>query len=880
MNGDAAGVDSSALTSASIDEVWAAVAHAISSLDGDRVADALVDAVQRLLSPRMLAGFIVEVGQPVELRRFVIDQELEQRLESPPDFGWLEPLLGRHVTNGASVIGPRWQGMSQIAAVMTAGEDRLSYFVIAGDFSNSEAARTQLAAIAREAGQSSQAMRLGAERVADVAALRERERLSRDLHDSLSQSLWSLSMLSETAGSMTNPDDPLHEVVRQIAEISLTSQEEMRSLLINLRTADPSQETVAGALETVVREFRASHDVEVVVSIADADLNAATVMAFRRIAEEALNNVGRHAGASGVIVIFGVLPVVSLRVADNGRGFDAKPLEGHLGLRIMEERAKEIDAAFDVTSTPGIGTIVTASPDLARVGPFPARPGRVVPPSMRRAFRYLVAGVLTVALSGGLLFASSRERSDAAGVQTELDVAMVTSERVTISRASADEAIARILEGVGVGTGDDVERATAARTVAVEDAARSIEPMARSGSVSGESSLRLLGTLSRVAGPDELDDDYIDRLLYEVDNIDRPEIAATPESVTPIHSLGNLAAMDQAVTFSLMESVVVRYARDSDAFDPPAMVRDYFEFVAEFVAEDGGYFGPNPGDPLRRGYIATDIAEIHEGEALQELSSVIARASLWEDDQWVRSWPEESGPAPTSLIEYVERSRTASAAVRGIVDERFDARQMILTSSRDAHNRSALLLAVAALGLLLAGLVLLARSLRTVLQRSRAMAIDSTIDPLTGIGNRKLLDVEVAPRLSDPALRHHVMVTLDMDRFKFINDAHGHGFGDRMLEVVGAGLSATSQHIEGVVGTAIRIGGDEFLVSFHSENTIAVERVHRVLERLRTTLLSADDGTLVRCSFSYGLVAAEGSPDLRSLMASSDLAAYEEKAVR
>lgn len=856
------------------------IADAMATFDGEQVADALLEAVQRALSPLMFAGFTLGADGSVELRRFRVDPGWGSGLPAEHDFRWVEPLLGVDAENGASIIGPDVHGASQIAAVMALGKGRFGYFVVVGQYADPETARKRLSRIATAAGRSTQTMRKANERAADSAALRERERLSRDLHDSLSQSLWSLSMLSETAHSMIDPDDPLHSVIHQITDISLSSQEEMRRLLINLRTPPMERrESIATTLESLVADFRASHDVEVIASIAHADLDPDSLMAFRRIAEEALNNVGRHADASVVVVMFDADPVLSLRIGDNGAGFDGKPLKGHLGLRIMKERAEEAGCEFDVSSFPGGGTVITAARDLSQTRPMNWREPPPATPSMRAAGWFLVAGLVVAALSVGMFLISRSNRSGAESVQSELDIATVLHERVFAGRATADEATARILEGVGMVTANDVAAATAARDASFVDGLRAVEPLAEPGSLSGEYALQFLDELDRAAVIDPADN-RVDRLYFDMGLLEGPGAQPDPLSTMPIHSLGNLASLNEVVTFTLLESVMARYAMAPDAFDPSPSVRDFFEFSIDIVRNEGGYLGPDATAPLSAGFIPTEIAMVHEGGAVDELNAIVADAALWEDDRWVRDWTESAEPPPTGLAAYVERSTMASAEMRVVIDSRFDAHRFELLATRDADRRSATLFAVGAGLLLVLSLISLLLSLRTVVRRYRVLAIDNARDSLTGIGNRTLLQTAIAPRLSDPLLSHHLMVTLDMDRFKITNDVHGHGFGDRVLEVVGSGLEAMTTLSPTVEGVAVRIGGDEFLISFHSASEIPIDAVHRGMNRLRSTFVSAADGTLVRCSFSYGVVAEQGAPDLMSMMAGSDLAAYEEKSRR
>lgn len=856
--------------------VRASIADAMASLDGQRVADALAEAVASVLSPLMMAGFAVDSDRSIDMRRFTVDPAWDAS-NVVPDFSWLQPILVSDVENGASLIGPPLNGATQIAAVMKAGNDRLGCFVIAGKYDEPELARQRLADIAAEAGVSSQAIRRSNERAADLAALRERKRLSRDLHDSLSQSLWSLSMLSETADSMTDPDDPLHAVIRQITEISLTSQEEMRALLINLRSAEPSRETIAGVLESLAQDFRQANNVEVIASIADVDLDAAAVMALRRIAEEALNNVSRHADASTVVILLDEHPVPSLRIADDGEGFDAKPLKGHLGLRIMAERAAQIGFEFELASTPGFGAVVTASPDLAAVPPLPqGRPERKVS-SGQHTLSLVLFGLLATVLALGSLFVGRSYQQNAQQTQDSLDVLTVLRASVDFRQASADEATTRILQGVGQTTANDVAEALADRSSAIADARTSVEPLANPDTLAGQYALQFLDSL---AGADAFAPAgrRLDQLYSDVDETFGPGAQPGLEATTPMHSLGSLASFDDVLTFSLLESVVVRYAVDPAPYAPSATVRAFFDDYAEIISGQAGFFGPEASMPFSNGAMPTSGAVVHEKTAVVAFSNIVVDYRLWEDDQWLQQWPDENESPPTSLEDYVERTQQASAAGRVLLDDRFEARRSLLTEQHDREqyrSQLARLMAglLASLALLALGLFLLGkRRLRIATAASRL------VDPLTGMGNRDSLDTRVSSLLENPALIHHILITLDMDRFRFLCDAHGQAFGDRMLELVSIGLDNLLAQRVAIEGVVIRVDDDEFLVSLHGSSPIPRVLVDRAINRIRSSLISAPDGTLVRCSFSYGVVTAEGSPSLGPLMAASNLEMLEDKA--
>lgn len=853
--------------------------EAMSTLGLDRMADLVLEAIRDTLDPVMVAVIAIDPGGSLELQRFVVDRNWNDGTFPQLDFDWMAPLLGLDVPNGESLVGPNYKGANQIAAAMTVGDGRYVHVVVAGHYDDPEAAQRRLTDIAIEAGSSVRALVDMNTLVADRAALRERERLSRDLHDSLSQSLWSLSMLSETAHGLIDPDDPLHGIIQRISEVSLTSQEEMRSLLINLRTADPTRRTIGGALETLARDFRATNNLEVIACIDDVDLDAEVVVAFQRIAEEALNNVGRHAGASRAVMRFIAHPVPTLRIRDDGAGFVVQPNLGHLGLRIMEERAASIGCVLSVESIVGTGTVISVSKDQSDIAAVPVRPVRKPTPSKRRVIGLASGGLIALVLAGVLAYTGLGQSAEADRSNGRWSTMKIVELQTATSRAMVDEGTVRVLEGVGLASPDDIAAAVARRSEVFDEAQQAITPLLdseRPGVEVGAEAQRFVGSFESFAEalPNEGG-------LFWLYGGARRLAPAEPEvgfaTVSRTDSFKNLTLLEQAVSLALVESIVARYGTDPGRFSPPSDVEDFFEDTGDIVEAVGGFLGPNPAEPLRDGFIPIDAAMVFERGAVAELNRIIQHAELWPEDQWVRQWSPDAEEPPLTLEEYVATWSSALVDVRTVIDDRLDEHLQAIVERRDREIYRSQLFYLAAGVTAMLGAFVLARTVHVGVQLARALAVDHSLDPLTGIGNRRLLESRVEPMLGDPEFRHHAIVTLDMDRFKMVNDSHGHGFGDLVLEVVAAGLDIVANQSPDTPGVAVRMGGDEFLLSMHSKERLDVDDIHRQMRRLRSTLVSADDGTLVRCDFSYGVASAEGSPDLRSLMASSDLAAYGDK---
>jgi len=207
-----------------------------------------------------------------------------------------------------------------------------------------------------------QAEEILAQRAKEEAAAAERNRLARDLHDAVSQTLFSASIIAEVLPRLWERNQ--NEGRRRLDEIRQLSRgalAEMRTLLLELRPAALVEIELSDLLhqlgESITGRVRVPIDVEVK---GQCSLLPEVKVALYRIAQEALNNVAKHATASQAKVNLHCQPEqVELYVRDDGQGFDMASIPpDSLGLGIMRERAKEINASLTVESKIGHGTEV------------------------------------------------------------------------------------------------------------------------------------------------------------------------------------------------------------------------------------------------------------------------------------------------------------------------------------------------------------------------------------------------------------------------------------------------------------------------------------------------------------------------------------------
>ncbi len=203
------------------------------------------------------------------------------------------------------------------------------------------------------------------EQAQDMATMRERQRLARDLHDSVTQTLFSAALIAEVLPTLWDRNAGEGKVrLEELRLLTRGALAEMRMLLMELRPTTLTETDLGEILGHLARAFSGRARVPVQLT-ADGNcrLPPATQVAMYRIAQEALNNVAKHAHASQVAMILRHQSgTVEISVTDNGRGFDPQNLSArHLGIKIMKERAEAAEIRLTIESAIDQGTRVHAS---------------------------------------------------------------------------------------------------------------------------------------------------------------------------------------------------------------------------------------------------------------------------------------------------------------------------------------------------------------------------------------------------------------------------------------------------------------------------------------------------------------------------------------
>ncbi len=218
------------------------------------------------------------------------------------------------------------------------------------------------------------------------AAAQERQRIASDLHDAVSQTLFSASMISETLPLLYEHDpQEVHAGLHELARLTKGALAEMRALLMELRPEAFARTDLRTLLTHLINGARTRTDAVIHPEMhAEGDRLPPNVrLNLYRITQEALNNIIRHAQASEVWVTLQMdADGTALTIRDNGRGFVVEGISSeHMGLRIMRERAQNHDIDLHIETTVGQGTVVHA--EFSTVRPPRTTPESQVPATPR-----------------------------------------------------------------------------------------------------------------------------------------------------------------------------------------------------------------------------------------------------------------------------------------------------------------------------------------------------------------------------------------------------------------------------------------------------------------------------------------------------------------
>ena len=250
----------------------------------------------------------------------------------------------------ARVIKLRLRAIARASAAIAAG-DLAQRLVVDGD--------DEIAELAEQFNEMAARLDANAVELRRLAAAAERSRLAGELHDSVNQQIFSISMLAAAARKKLG-DHPLAADLARLETLARETHAEMRRLIRELRPIALDGADLSTALTRYVSDFSSRYGLNVIVDAQPAGrLPIDVETALFRIAQEALGNAVRHSAAKQIhLTLHRDGGAIELSVRDDGRGFVPSARSEGLGLHSMRERAESIGGTYHVQSAPGQGCLV------------------------------------------------------------------------------------------------------------------------------------------------------------------------------------------------------------------------------------------------------------------------------------------------------------------------------------------------------------------------------------------------------------------------------------------------------------------------------------------------------------------------------------------
>lgn len=253
-------------------------------------------------------------------------------------------------------------GATAFTIVYTAMNAFLAAYSLA--LRRANAARERAQNLGLELQEANRELQASAQRIERLAVAGERNRLARELHDSVTQTVFSMTLTTESARMRAerDPEQVAHELDR-LYLLSRSAISEMQELIAELSPLEDREESLVEAVRRHLAEGHIPDDLQVAMEVEGGDtLPQDQAQAAFRIVQEALNNVIKHAQADQVYIRLHLVKPYFVEVEDRGCGFDPDQASHRAGVGLsgMQERAEEIGWDLKITSTPGGGTSVRA----------------------------------------------------------------------------------------------------------------------------------------------------------------------------------------------------------------------------------------------------------------------------------------------------------------------------------------------------------------------------------------------------------------------------------------------------------------------------------------------------------------------------------------
>lgn len=295
-----------------------------------------------------LLGALITDARPLRIPDISADP---RSIGFPPNHPPMTSLLGAPVAGRGRVFGNIYLTDKQGADAFNEEDERV-LVVLA----------TQAAVAVENAQLYDETERRGRE-LQRLQVLEERERIGKELHDGVIQSLFAVGMHLQALASASNDDAVVRGLESSVEDVDHAIRD-LRNYIFGLRPGILADRQLDQALKEMTSEFGTRSGVVTVVEI---DADAASELSSRaadvvQIVREALSNVGRHGAATTCRVSLRQVETgLLLEVDDDGRGFDVDLATWGMGLRNLEERVRSVGGSFEVESTPGEGTTVRST---------------------------------------------------------------------------------------------------------------------------------------------------------------------------------------------------------------------------------------------------------------------------------------------------------------------------------------------------------------------------------------------------------------------------------------------------------------------------------------------------------------------------------------
>ena len=336
-----------------------------STLDLDEVMEHVLGGVERLVSNDLTAIILIDQdGTPYIARQrvgFGYGVAIESQLERIAVVARRHRSIARRgsARSSSTIRDGRSAPPSRVVgAPMRIGDQQIGFLVaesaMKGFFTDGHGDR--LRAIADQAAAAISNARFAGQ-VSGLAAAEERQRLARELHDAVNQTLWTAALTADSLLREAGDDSALRPRLERLRQLTRGALAEMRTLVLELRPAELSEAPLHELLEGLVTALESRKFLQVTVALDPVEFDSGTRLAFYRVAQEALGNIAKHTQATEVEITLTNGENIELRIQDNGGGFDPNAVPaGHLGLIIMRERAEAVGAKLEINASPGRGT--------------------------------------------------------------------------------------------------------------------------------------------------------------------------------------------------------------------------------------------------------------------------------------------------------------------------------------------------------------------------------------------------------------------------------------------------------------------------------------------------------------------------------------------